>query len=52
MRTVVKQSLNRLAFHYFIGSARLIHENVGCAMRTVGLKGAHGAPYDLANNHE
>jgi len=28
-----------------IDTARFIHESVGCAMRTDGLKGAHGAPY-------
>jgi len=35
----------------FIDPARLIHETVGCAMRTDGLKGAHGAPYGMADNH-
>jgi len=24
---------------------------VGCAMRTDGLNGTHGAPYDQADNH-
>jgi len=29
---------------------RVIHDSVGCAMRTEGLNGAHGAPYDQTDN--
>jgi len=34
-----------------IDSARIIHDSVGCAMRTDGLNGAHGAPYGQTDNH-
>ena len=61
-----KRSLNRLPYYaplntavgsgmqvrQVIDPARLIHGVVGCTMRTNGLKGAHGTPYGLADNHE
>jgi len=33
-----------------IDSTRIIHDSVGCAMRTEGLNGAHNATYGQTEN--